>query len=351
MHDAIIVGAGPAGSMAALEMARSGYRVAVFEEHEKIGEPVRCAGLVSERVIDMHRDAILNRIDGAEIIFPDGRKIEIEKKGHAYVIDRAEFDRSIAELAMAEGADYFLGKRVKNIGKGEYFKIEEIKANLLVGADGANSIVAELFNSGKMEYVNAMQAYAKHSMQVERVRVYLNNDFAPGFFAWVIPEDEKNVRAGLGATTRNLSMHFNKFIKVAGIEKDSIKKLTAGLIPVKLRKFVHQNIALTGDAAGQTKPTSGGGLYTGMMGAKMLAENVENIKEYERRYMEKIGRELKRGATLRRIFVKMNNRMLNLAGKMLENDTGIINKYGDIDYASIVVKELVKKHVLPFHRG
>ncbi|MCD6512514.1 MAG: NAD(P)/FAD-dependent oxidoreductase [Thermoplasmata archaeon] len=346
MYDAIIVGAGPAGSTAALEMARKGYKVAVFEEHEKIGEPVRCAGLVSERVIKMHNEAVVNRIDGADIIFPDGREIHIEKKGHAYVIDRARFDESIAELAMAEGAKYFTGKKIMDVETGNHFEVGGVKARILIGADGANSRMAKMFHSGKMEYVYAIQGYARYEMEIEYVRVYLNHDFAPGFFAWIIPEDEKNVRIGLGATSKNLNSHFKKFLKTIDMEEDSIKKLTAGLIPVKLRKFIHKNIALVGDAAGQTKPTSGGGIYTGMTAAKMLADSVDDITKYEKEYMKKIGRELKKGKVAMKIFAKMNNRMLNMMGKIIDNDVDAINRYGDIDYPSIVIKELVKRHSL-----
>ncbi|MCD6222762.1 MAG: NAD(P)/FAD-dependent oxidoreductase [Thermoplasmata archaeon] len=342
MFDFAIIGAGPAGSMAALQLAKQGYKTIVFEEHNSIGIPVRCAGLVSEHVIKMHDEGIVNEIKGAIAVFPDGKEIVIGgDRTHAFVIDRRAFDSSLAEKAMAEGAEYVLGKKVKKTVAKKFFEIEGIKARRLIGADGPKSLVARQFNMGEIGFFNAIQGYGKYEMDGEFVKIFLSNEIAPGFFAWIIPADK--ARIGLATLNKNVRKYFNAFLKKLNV---STNEITAGLIPFGLRKFARERVALVGDAAGQTKATSGGGLYAGMKAAMMLAEHADNFLEYERDYMKSIGKELKRCIFMRKILNRMGDKGLNSIANIVEENIDLINKYGDIDYPSIVAKEIAKKHPL-----
>ncbi|MCD6171260.1 MAG: NAD(P)/FAD-dependent oxidoreductase [Thermoplasmata archaeon] len=339
LFDIAIVGGGPVGSMIAKISSSRGYKTIVFEEHDEVGIPVRCAGLVSERVIKIHGEGIINKIKGADIVFPNGREIRIGgNRVHAYVINRRIFDKSMAEEAMANGAEYRLEKKVKRINfKNGIFSIEGEKARILIGADGPKSMVAKNFSMGKLQYINAIQGYGKYDMDEQYVKIFLGNDLAPKFFAWIIPAEK--ARIGLGTTEKNLKQHFKKFLKNIDARVDEI---TSGLIPIGLRKFVRKKVALAGDAAGQVKATSGGGLYTGLMAAKILANNIENLNNYEKEYMKSIGKELQRCLLLRKIFIKLSDNSLNKFASFVEKNVDLINKYGDIDYPSIVAKQLLK---------
>ena len=339
LFDLAIVGGGPVGSLVAKISSLRGYKTIVFEEHEEVGIPVRCAGLVSERVIKIHREGIVNRIKGADVVFPNGKEVRIGgDKVHAYVIDRRIFDKSMAEEAMANGAKYRLGKKVKRISfKDGIFSIEGEKARILIGADGPKSMVAKNFSMGRLQYINAIQGYGKYDMDGQYVKIFLSNEIAPKFFAWIIPAER--ARIGLGTTEKNLKQHFKKFLKKIDARVDEI---TAGLIPIGLRKMVKGKIALAGDAAGQVKATSGGGLYTGLMAAKILANNIENLDNYEKEYMKSIGKELRRCLLIRKFFVKLGDKSLNKLAGFVEKNIDLINKYGDIDYPSIVIKQLLK---------
>ena len=202
--DAAIVGGGAAGNMAAYLLSKKGYKIVVLEKNKSIGNKV-CGGLVSKRVTDLTKtEFVVNEIKGAQIHFPDGRNICIGgDKTHAYVLDRNRFDQELAEKAMAEGAQYKLGVRVKRIGKNSIEGRENIVFKYLIGADGAKSIIAQRFNMGNSKYINTIQGRAISGNGEDFVRIYLDVNMAPGFFSWVIP-DGTGSRVGLGTRERGI---------------------------------------------------------------------------------------------------------------------------------------------------
>ena len=338
--DVAIIGGGAAGNSVAWMLAERGYRVAVLEKKKNIGYKV-CGGLVSERVIKISKtDAIMNEIKGARVFFPDGNEIVIGgNKTYAYVIDRGKFDKELAERAMAEGVKYFLNFEVKNVKKNRIEGKEGIEFDFLIGADGAKSRIAEIYGMGDIEYINAIQGIA-HGKEKEFVHVYLDNSISPGFFSWTIPDGEK-LRVGLGSIEKNLRE------KLSMLERKLNKKIEmarGAIIPVGMRKFYFKNIALIGDAAGQLKATSGGGLYATLLASQIMADSFPNFKDYERRFMKEFGKEIKRTIIARKIFLRIDNEFINHLASYLKKDVEMINKYGDIDYQSKVAKEFIKRH-------
>ncbi|MEA2054883.1 MAG: NAD(P)/FAD-dependent oxidoreductase [Candidatus Thermoplasmatota archaeon] len=360
-YDVAIIGGGPAGSMTARALAKEGYSVAVLEEHAEIGKLVSCAGLVTERVVKMAGTSdgvVVNKIKGADVYSPGKKEIRIGgNKIHALVIDREKFDKEMAEMAIAEGAEYRCRWKasdayIKNgeiIVKGK----EEVKCKYLVGADGARSDVAKWFNFPEpKEYIYAMQATVPYKMQNESVKVFFGNNVAPGFFAWVIPE-EKKARIGLGVRKGyKLKKYFFKFLEMVEIGKTREGEINAGIIPVGLRNtFSSENVSLVGDAAAQVKATSGGGLYPGLLAAKILEKAIQKFLEgngtyqYEREYMKDFGKELKKSMAMRKFFLRADDKKIDAIFDSLNDDViRTINEYGDIDYPSIAAKELIKRH-------
>jgi digeranylgeranylglycerophospholipid reductase len=150
VHDLVVVGAGPVGAHTAGAVAGAGFSVLLVEEHERVGEPVQCAGLITTRVFDIvpeTKGAVLNKVSGARIFSPSGKTLEIGgDRTRAVVIDRAEFDRAVAAQAADRGAEILTGRRVKDIGRHDFWELdlgggEVVRARLLVGADGYGSLV------------------------------------------------------------------------------------------------------------------------------------------------------------------------------------------------------------------
>ena len=294
-----IVGAGPAGSYCAYLLAKAGKRVQVIEEHPEIGKPVQCTGIVTGEIRTVLKginidDAAINKIGNVRIVAPDGNHIELKLRTPDLVLDRAKFDRLLAEKAKNEGAEYRLDTRFAGIENDKLTlcrknSIKKTKTDILIGADGPLSSVGR--KTGlvkKREFFFGIQARAK-----------LKNDNAVEFypikkgFGWTVPENKDTVRIGV-ATTNNSKQAFDEFInkKIKNIK--GIMEIQAGLIPVynPKQKTMSRRTFLVGDAAGQVKATTAGGIVQGLIGAECLAKAITEGKNYEQLWKKSMGKDL-----------------------------------------------------------
>src|SRR5262245_61351123 len=119
MHDVVIIGGGPGGLSAARCLAAGGWSVALFEEHDRIGNPVHCTGVLAEDVIgamDLPADAVLNPLSTVRFVAPAGHSFDYTTTTtEAVVIDRLCFDSALAARATAAGATIVRGRRVTAI--------------------------------------------------------------------------------------------------------------------------------------------------------------------------------------------------------------------------------------------
>lgn len=387
MVDVVIVGGGPVGLYTAYRLAKNNINVVVFEEHRFIGQPVKCAGLVSQRVLSFlpqnkHSNIILNKIKGATIYTPSHHEIRFKApNSRGYVIDRAGFDVAIGNMAQDVGAiimtnakvigvdishNRYLVRYVKNGVK------TEIITNTVIGADGPGSFISRSIglDCGRIDLLSTYQIEAEiyqtdiiNRYEGDCVKIYVGRDIAPGFFAWEIPVDyDKRIwRIGAGMNTK-ITRYMNKdwclkkavysnlpLAKAIANGKGKIINENGGLIPIGIAKeTVKGNVAIVGDAAAHVKPTSGGGIYLGLRAAEILAETIisnQPLIEYHRAWMNTIGREITMGLRLRRIFTSLSDRDLDDIAKIITNNnlTGLIEKHGDIDYPWRVVFAIVKR--------
>jgi flavin-dependent dehydrogenase len=186
------------------------------------------------------------------------------------------------------------------------------------------------------------------------IEVFFDQELAPGFFAWVVPAEEGIARIGLATSQmKGASDFLRRFL-----EKLKLKplKINGGLIPLGPRpQTVVGKVMVVGDAAAQAKPTSGGGLYTGICAAKIAGEvaaasalsdqDGKGLAAYEKRWRERLDRELSLGITLRRLFRNLHNREINFIFDVLDNKAllDIVAAYGDIDYPSLIIKALLQR--------
>lgn len=395
-YDVVVVGAGPAGSIAVRRAAMAGARTLVIEEHAASGSPVQCTGLVSSKtldVCDIEPGAwVYQKIRGAHIFSPDGSSISIGgDKVRAYVIDRKIFDRLLLQRAAEAGADVMMKTKAAGLGPGlrpekglesshgserargkkvlnviTNGKRSDISTGVVIGADGVQGSIARWSALGQVrKLLSGVQIETAYDVEnTDHVEVFLGSDI-PGFFAWAVPVSENTARIGLcvdpAKTHLSAYEHLKRFLHTNPRMKERAGKgcsdMLVGCIPLGSQsRTAADGVIITGDAAGQVKPTSGGGVYMGALCAKIAGEVAAKaalsgdtsagvLMEYDRQWREVVGRELAVGMWIHKVFGRMGdedfNELMRFFGEpeVLE----LINTYGDIDHPSILVGKLLAK--------
>jgi len=356
----VIVGAGPAGCYTAQLLKKYGFKTRIIEEHREVGKPVRCAGLVGRQVfkntlLSLSESSIINQINGALFFYRDNN-FQIKRESVAYVIDREKFDKNLSQ-----GLEVECGKKlieIKKEGSGYILKtdLEDIYADLVIGADGPSSQVRKFININK----NNGKDDEKDKKR-DRVKLYVGVQYriksdkeltSPSiaqvhlregipFFIWIIPEGDNIIR--LGVISKNCRKDLEQFIEDFRIKGEIIEKL-AGIFLIGLTQNFYQNIALVGDAACQIKPLTGGGIYYGLKSAELLAECIrdDRLDEYNRRLKRKFGKEIKFGLKGRQIYEKLNKNELEEIFLMFKKNAGFIEKMADFENHSKIFVEAFK---------
>lgn len=354
-----IIGAGPIGSYLGYLLSKKGIKNTIVEEHSEIGRPEQCAGLISRNIeglvpTALLRKAVQNRVYGA-VISCQRQEFEVRTANFkAYVFDRAELDRAIAEKAQNKGSELLLSHRYINhqpakkglkirlyFSQKAYNQAKYLHSSLLVGADGPLSKVAKnSYLYGGRKFWVGKQVILKTRMPFfdkKTVYVYLDKKYSNGFFAWVVPINENKAKVGLASATKPAE-HLNKFLKDK-FDNFVVEEKHAGLIPIYKKiplQNKQKNIFLVGDAALQVKATSGGGVVNGMIAAKGLAEAIATGRfDYERR-IRKIRRNL-------RVHLMIRNKLNSMADKrkaelLKEMDDDkikqVLRQKGDMDFVA-----------------
>lgn len=284
-----IVGAGPTGLHLASKLSDFGISSLVLEEHAEVGVPVHCSGLISEsgcHDLDLKLDGVLlNEIYGADIISPEGTKITVERKRPvAYVVDRELFDKNLYKKAISKNVQVdFNSKLINFTDKNVFYQKENhgtmVKSKIVVGADGVQSRTRELMNLNAPThmFVHAYQQMVSGDFDPKKVNVYLCRE-AVGFFAWLIPHSKKEADLGIGVTLgNNPKSAFDSFYASKNFDFEKISE-TSSIIPVghPLKHVVLGNQLLVGDAAFQTKATTGGGIIFGLRAAETAANAISD---------------------------------------------------------------------------
>jgi len=351
MHDTIVVGGGLTGLLVAREVAKEGFKVKVFEEDLEIGRPEKCDGLVSLRALrelgfTENEKFIRNKINKASIFSPDGFELCInsEKQG-VVVIDRSIFDKEIARQATEYGAEIYLGSKVQSIEEDKVkIKGDVIRGKYIVDARGCKALVN--YRKEGVILAGKYEVYGKW-FERDKVEIYINQDLTPGFFLWVIPLSEDYARVGAAGYKVNPFKVIERFLKD---KKCTIVKKIAAPINIggTLNYFQKGRLFLVGDVAGQTKPTTAGGIYTGGVGALLASKCIiEGLKgngnlSYKDLWSSKFSREFKFMKIGRRIFESLSNETINKLFRILKNFESKLSLEGDFDFHSKSILSFLK---------
>ncbi len=372
--EAVVVGAGPAGLLAAREIASKGFGVRVFEEHQAVGEPSHCAGLISAEGlsrlgVEPSEDFVQQEILGGRVYSPGGECVEFRcRRTRAFAVDRTAFDLCLADSARGEGAEIETGSRVEELlltdggvggvkGRGW-----ETRSCLVVDAEGASAGL--LKGSGLLPH--PQEALAGVNVEVggvelepQMVEVWLSGEIAPGLFAWVIPTGEGAARCGLacrggGAVERLDRFLGRRFGTVEASKPRGGLVLTGGPIS----RTYSGGLLVAGDAAGQTKPTTGGGVVMGGLCAveagKTAVEALEAgdtsarfLERYQRAWSSSLGGEFRSMLLSRRLLDRLPDERIDRAfasfkGEGLEGELERLVEEGDMDLQGGVIRAALR---------
>ncbi len=283
--DVLVVGLGPAGASAAAAAAAAGLSVLAVERKKEIGVPVQCAEFIP---LPLGRHArsegvLVQRIAGMKSYLPSGAVEHTDFPG--LMIDRAAFDRAIAETARAHGATLRLATRLVGLNaaaRRAWIRTAQetlaIDYRLLIAADGPHSPVAESLGLPALETVHTRQYTVPLAQDHADTDIWLSDDY-PGGYAWLFPKG-KLANLGLGADRRfsqDLKTPLDTLhgqLRAAGLVGDEIVYRTGGAIPVGgLReRLVVGHVLFVGDAAGLTHPITGAGIAAAVVSGERAGQ-------------------------------------------------------------------------------
>ena len=345
----VIAGGSVAGLICAREIASNNHSVVVLEEDYEIGTPEHCGGLVSitgleELGIVPFRKTFDHLIESAEIFAPNGNSFSINsEKQKVAEISRRELDKQIAHQAQKNGATIKVRTSFQEVtDKGVRTSDGEIECKIFVDARGVSSLI----HKDRTGILSSAQ-YEIYSDWIKKgkVQVFFDQEKYPGFFAWVIPSDEGKGKVGVAGKGINVVEAIEKFLQTKG-NYSTIRKIYAPIwIKGPIDKFIDGKTIIVGDAAGQAKPTTAGGIYSSGMGglyagqaiSKFLeSKDKSDLEEYQKRWIEKFGKEFEKQLFARKILERLDNNTIN---KLFESVT------------LEITKEISEKDDFDFHTG
>jgi len=348
-YDVVIAGGSVAGLLCAREIASNGGHVLVIEEDYEIGTPEHCGGLVS--ISGLEKLGVIpfgktfdHLIESATIYSPNGQSFVIDsKKQKVGEISRRELDKQIAHQAQKNGATIKVKTSFQELtNEGVRTSDGEVKCKIFVDARGISALVQKdrtgILSSAQYEI------YADW-IKKGKVKVFFDQEKYPGFFAWIIPSGEGKGKVGVAGKGIKVAEVLEELLEKNG-SYSIIRKIFAPIwIKGPIKKFVDNKTVIIGDAAGQAKPTTSGGIYTSGMGgifagraiSKFLkTNNPTNLEEYQIEWTKMFGEEFEKQLLVRKLLQRFDNETINKLFGLVSPE---------------IIKEISQKEDFDFHTG
>jgi digeranylgeranylglycerophospholipid reductase len=365
-YDVIVAGGSISGLLASREIAAGGHSVAVLEEDSEVGTPEHCGGLVS--MSGLHHLGVvpdINTIENSRItrarVFSRSNRFEISAtRQKVIVLDRRAFDKQIAYQAQNQGAEIRVRCSVRSFGKqdGECLvKTSEgdITCKFIVDARGVSSII----NRNRDGVLQSAQ-YEIYASWIEHdtIEVAFDSQLYPGFFAWIIPTGRGKGKVGVAGRRINAASALQYYLDSKG-KYSVIRKVYAPIwVNGPLRRFVNESNITVGDAAGQSKPTTAGGIYScgmaGVLAGRAIVNSIDTgnndplrekqllFKHYEINWLSMFKTEFDKMLLARRLFERMDNKAIDdLINAIPREIIEEASAYGDFDFHSNAIAKLL----------
>ena len=297
-YDVVIIGGGPAGSMAALTAADLKLSVLLVERHNTIGNPVRCAEGVDEKGLreffEPDPSWIATDINGYSLIAPDGTEVRMDMEGNkGYILERQIFDRMIAEEAAQKGAEIMTGVEAVEISDfnngSRTVKLKSdnkewnVKAKIVIAADGIESRVGRWAGLKTFTSLHDMESCAQVTLAGTDIdpnifKIYFTTEFAPGGYVWIFPKGSGKANVGLGisgnfAAKKSPKIYLDEFLDRFFPNASIISKTYGGVsCSGGIKKLFADGLIIAGDSAHMANPITGGGIINALFAGKFAAQ-------------------------------------------------------------------------------
>jgi digeranylgeranylglycerophospholipid reductase len=347
LYNTIIIGAGPVGSYLACKLGQLGFKVLVLDKKSAAGQDICCTGIISKDCLNLlpaDLDVTKRPVSSARFVAPSGRSLRLSRREEvAYVVDRVTLEQMLAARAQSAGVDYIFGNNVTNIEQatrcikvmangGDRKTIFE--AETVVIAAGFGTTLPYSLGLGKINK-SLIGVQAEVTVNIaDDIEIYFDRMFGVGGFSWLVPVG--NNRGLVGQLTyeqpqlyfKNLLAALNKQGKISATEVMPDYRL----IPLQpLPKTYSRRILVVGEAAGQVKPVTGGGIYYGLVCADFAADTLHQaflagdfsaarLASYEKRWRARLSREFRLGYWAHRFYRSLSNRQIETLYGLVSRD-------------------------------
>lgn len=365
-YDIIVVGAGPAGSMAAFTAAKAGASVLLLEKDQHIGLPIRCAEGVGaksiENLVPVEPRWIAQKISGVVFHSPSGKKLNIQSNQVGYVLHRKCFDYDLAQRAANAGVDVLTrafvydllnknkicGVKVRHLGEKKSFQ-----AGVVIGADGVESRVGRWAGLETHVALKDMETCAQvtaHNIDIEadKIHFYFSRKLAPGGYLWIFPKSENSANIGLGISgefcrKKSAYDYLMEFMQTRFPDAAILTTNLGGVSASKpLKHVVSDGLMLVGDAARHSNPLTGGGICSGMTAGKIAGTVAANavreknvskkrLQAYAKTFDKVEGKNLKKFYNIKEFVYHLSDKDLidieQQVAKLPENKRTLVNVF------------------------
>lgn len=381
-YDVVVVGAGPGGAEAARAAAGQGLRTLLLEEHRSVGLPTHCTGKLSLhafREFDLPPALAVNALSAAVFHSPGGVAVHVRRTSpDSYVVDRVRFDRWLVERAARAGAEVVTGVRATHAARrGGLLRVRgdyagragtfEAEARTVIDAEGASPrLPVSLGLRLARTYANGLQYEMRGigGLEADTPEMFFGRDTAPGFFAWLLPLDRQTARIGLAVDPRETPHAPVRYLERLLAAHPALRRRAVGAVIVRKvggripmltagAPTARDGVLVVGDAAGQVKATSGGGIYfamtagrlAGTAAARYAAGDRRAAQAYERGWRRAFGREVAFTALGRRVINRLADHELDLVMRFIHATPAVrasLEAAGDTQYQSRLFLPLLR---------
>jgi geranylgeranyl reductase family protein len=376
MHcDVVIIGGGLTGNHAAYLLAKDGLKVLILEEHSVVGKPWFCTGIVGRQGFDrlnFPTEFIQRELHSASFFSPSGKRLTIARQDtQAYVLNRSRCDYYLAEQAVKSGAELLSSTKCTGIEIHEDHVLIKVtqgkssqafKAKVCLLATGVNYAFHDRLGLGRPSgFLDSAQVEVE-GKGFKEVELYFGQEVSPASFAWAVPVASDRVRIGVTAAA-GATQYLKRLLETSRL-RDRIYEngvqIARRVIPLgPIKKSYTERLMVIGDAAGQVKPTTGGGIYYGLLCSGIAAQVVlsafasgsfgeDQFRSYEKEWKSKIGLELSLGLSARKLLSKCTDGQIDTLIELAQEDRilGLINKYANFDWHKRLILILAKSQLL-----